>query len=106
MATDIGSCEQSDHKITLRPVIGLTEHLPKQVLEQITIQAIQTHRVLRNAAEAKCEEWRQSLSSTVCDTLGPVGIAYLTAMIDMHAQQAALSTLLEVLGYIPDVECD
>ncbi|RWJ45255.1 MAG: transcriptional regulator [Mesorhizobium sp.] len=106
MATDVISCDQCDHKTTLRAVIGLTENLPKEVLEQITIQAIQTHRLLRNAAEAKCEEWRQSLSSTVCDTLGPVGIAYLMAMIDMHAQQAALSTLLDVLGYIPDVGCD
>ncbi|RUV66914.1 transcriptional regulator [Mesorhizobium sp. M5C.F.Cr.IN.023.01.1.1] len=106
MATDIGSCEQSEHKTTLRPVIGLTENLPKRDLEQITIQAIRTHRRLRNAAEARYEEWRQSPAVAACDTVGPARIAYVTAMIDMHAQQTVLSTLLDMLGHVPSVPAD
>ncbi|RUW29974.1 MAG: hypothetical protein EOS31_12300 [Mesorhizobium sp.] len=44
--------------ITLRPVIGLTESLAKRNLEEITIEAIRTHRRLRDAAKARYEEWR------------------------------------------------
>ncbi|RUX02173.1 transcriptional regulator [Mesorhizobium sp. M2A.F.Ca.ET.037.01.1.1] len=106
MATDLGSCKQSEHKITLRPVIGLTENLPKRDLEQITVEAIRTHRRLRNTAEARYEEWRKSPAVAACDTAGPARIAHVTAMIDMHAQQTALSTLLDLLGHVPSVPSD
>ncbi|WP_454685498.1 transcriptional repressor TraM [Ancylobacter moscoviensis] len=106
MGNDTNCAAQPDQKVTLRPVVGLTEHLPKRDLEQITIQAIRTHRRLRDAAEAKYEEWRKAPPVASCDTVGPARIAYVSAMIDMHAQQTLLSTLLDVLGHVPLVPAD
>lgn len=106
MAADIASCEQPKNNITVDPVIGLTENLPKWDLEQITIQAIRTHRRLRDTAEARYEEWRQSPPVAACDTVGPARIAYLKAMIEMHAQQMVVSSLLDVLGHVPLVSAD
>ncbi|HQS46662.1 MAG: hypothetical protein B7Y12_05255 [Rhizobiales bacterium 24-66-13] len=103
MGNDQNCAVQPEHKVTLRPVVGLTEHLPKRDLEQITIQAIRTHRRLRDAAEAKYEEWRRSPPVANCESVGPARIAYVSAMIDMHAQQTLLSTLLDVLGHVPPV---
>jgi len=106
MATEKNGVVQPEYKITLRPVVGLTENLPKRDLEQITIQAIRTHRRLRDTAEAKYEEWRKLPPVAYCDTLGPERIAYVSAMIEMHAQQTVLSTLLDVLGHVPLVPAD
>lgn len=105
MVADTTSSVQ-EHKIARGPVIGLTENLPKGDLEQITIQAIRTHRRLRDTAEARYEEWRRSAPVAACDTVGPARIAYVTAMIDMHAQQIVLSTLLDELGHVPLVSTD
>ncbi|RVC87134.1 hypothetical protein EN739_34360, partial [Mesorhizobium sp. M2A.F.Ca.ET.017.03.2.1] len=55
--TQVAMCSRSK-TITLRPVIGLTESLAKRNLEEITIEAIRTHRRLRDAAKARYEEWR------------------------------------------------
>ena len=106
MGNDTNCASQPEHKVTLRPVVGLTEHLPKTDLEQITIQAIRTHRLLRDTAEAKYEEWRKAGPVTSCDSVGPDRVAYVSAMIDMHAQQTILSTLLDVLGHVPLVPAD
>ncbi|RWJ39850.1 MAG: transcriptional regulator [Mesorhizobium sp.] len=106
MDNDTNGDVQPEHKIILRPVIGLTENLPKRDLEQITVEAIRTHRRLRDTAEAKYEEWCKSPPVAGCDTAGPARIAYVTAMIDMHAQQTVVSTLLDVLGHIPLVPAD
>ncbi|WP_371349336.1 transcriptional repressor TraM [Ancylobacter sp. IITR112] len=106
MGNDTNCAVQPEHKITLRPVVGLTETLPKRDLEEITIQAIMTYRHLRDAAEAKYEEWRNAPPVSSCDTVGPARIAYVSAMIDMHVQQTLLSTLLDVLGHIPLVPAD
>lgn len=94
-------------KLTLIPVIGLTENLPKSDLEQITVEAIRSHRRLRDVAEQRYEQWRaEPPVDPAAATMGSARIAYVTAMIDMHAQQTVLSTLLDVLGYIPSVPKD
>ena len=98
---------QPEHKLVLRPVVGLTENLPTSDLEQITIQAIKTHRRLRDLAEARQDEWHAiEAGDPSAEAARSVHIAYITAMIDMHAQQTVLSTLLDVLGYIPSVPGD
>lgn len=33
-------------------------------------------------------------------------LAYVRAMIDVHAQQTVLSTLLDVLGHVPETPAD
>lgn len=103
METDTNYDVQPEHKHILRPVAGLTENLPKADLELITIEAIKTHRRLRDQAKAKFEQWRSLESLAQDGSIGAARIAYVSAMIDLHAQQTALSTLLEVLGYIPKV---
>lgn len=86
----------------LRPVVGLTENLPKKDLEHIAVEAIKTHRRLRDEAEALHAPYAE-LPPTGGDTVGSVRLAWVGAMIRMHSQQALLSTLLEVLGYVPEV---
>lgn len=98
---------QPEHKLVLRPVVGLTENLPTSDLEQITIQAIKTHRRLRDLAEVRQDEWHAiEAHDPSAKSARPARIAYVTAMIGMHAQQTVLSTLLDVLGYIPSVPGD
>lgn len=103
METDANYDMQPEHRHVLRPVVGLTENLPKADLELITVESIKTHRRLRDEAEVKFEQWR-SLEPVAQDgSIGAERIAYVSAMIDLHAQQTALSTLLDVLGYVPKV---
>ena len=98
---------QPEHKLVLRPVVGLTENLPTSDLEQITIQAIKTHRRLRDLAEARQDEWHAiEAGDPSAKAARSAHIAYVTAMIGMPAQPTVLSTLLAVLGYIPSVPGD
>ncbi|PZR94767.1 MAG: transcriptional regulator [Stutzerimonas stutzeri] len=91
-------------KTILRPIVGLTRGLPKSVLELLVVEAIRKHRYLRDLAEMRETESRQPEGSE--PIVGPAGTAYVRAMIDLHAHQTVLSTLLDVLGYIPDVPTD
>lgn len=93
------------HQQALRPVVGLAETLPKTDLEHITIEAIRKHRQLRDEAEALEASYCEPPSKTA-DTVGAARLAWVSAMIHMHAQQSLLSTLLDVLGYIPQVPDD
>jgi len=80
----------------------LAESLPKRDLEHITTEAIRTHRRLRDEAaalEASYVEQPRANDGSV----GSARLAWASAMMSMHAHQALLSTLLDVLGYIPDV---
>ncbi len=98
---------QPKQKLVLRPVVGLTENLPKRDLEWITVEAIKCHRRLRDLAEERREQCKSEPPvDPLAETSGAVRIAYIMAMIEMHAQQTVLSTLLDVLGYIPSVPAD
>lgn len=92
---------RADTKSGLRPIVGLTEALPKEILETIVVEAIHKHRYLRDIAELRHAESQTFADS---DTVGGAArIAYIRAMIDVHAQQTVLSTLLDILGYVPKV---
>ncbi len=95
----------TDHNPLLRPVIGLAENLPKKDLERITIEAIRKHRRLRDEAEFLEASYSEQPARS-SDTVGPARLAWVSAMIQVHTQQTLLSTLLNVLGYIPDVPDD
>jgi hypothetical protein len=97
---------QPEQKIILRPIIGLTENLPKGDLERITVEAIKSHRRLRDVVEERWEQCSMAPLDPLAETVGAARIAYITAMIDMHAQQTVLSTLLDLLGHIPSVSSD
>ena len=84
----------------LRPIVSLTETLLKKVLEPIVMEAMLRHRLLRDVAELRLTEVHDELPS--CEAVGSARLAFIRAMIECHAQQACLSTLLDVLGYVPD----
>lgn len=85
----------------LPPIVGLTEDLPKELLEPIVVEAIHKHRYLRDVAELRHAESRPRRGRT--EVSEQARSAYIRAMIDVHAQQTVLSTLLDVLGYVPKV---
>jgi len=91
----------TENKIVLRPLIGLLDGQPKAVVEKIVIEEIRLHRAL--AAEA--DLLHEKLVSGGPDNLSNEH-AYLSKMIAVHAQHTALSTLLDILGYIPSVPAD
>ncbi|WCK69397.1 transcriptional repressor TraM [Agrobacterium tumefaciens] len=92
-------------KVELRPLIGLTHGLPPADLEAITIDAIRTHRQLVE----KADELFQALPETYKkgkEAGGPQHARYIEASIQMHAQMSAVSTLISILGFIPEVVVD
>lgn len=88
--------------VELRPLIALTRGLPPADLETITIDAIRTHRQLVE----KADELFQALPETYKtgkEAGGPQHVRYIEASIEMHAQMSAVSTLVSILGFIPNV---
>ncbi len=90
----------SDNKLTLRPLIGLLSDQPPEEIERHVVREIEKHRRLRNDAlmvEAKID------AATDSDSAREAGQDYIQAMIAVHAQQTVVSTLLDILGYLPDM---
>lgn len=87
----------SESKLVLRPLIGLMSGLEPKEIERFVVEEIEKHRRLRDEAirlEAM-QESKEGKSET--------NRAYVSAMIAVHAQQTVVSTLLDILGYIPEV---
>ena len=97
-------CSNSEAKLLLRPIVSLTETLLKKVLEPIVMEAMLRHRLLRDIAELRLTEVHDELPG--CEAVGSARLAFIRAMIECHAQQACLSTLLDVLGYVPDMPAE
>lgn len=87
----------------LEPLIGLMRGQPQDLIESITIAEIKEHRRLLDAATS-ADAMRKEGGSDQDDRASEQ--AYLSAMIALYAQQAALSTLLDILGHIPNVPND
>ncbi|MGO6748130.1 transcriptional repressor TraM [Rhizobium ruizarguesonis] len=86
----------------LRPVIGLIRGLDTAEIEILTVNAIRLHRQLVE----KADQLFQALPAdhkTRTAVGGEQHLEYVEAMIAMHAQMNALSTLVRILGYIPHV---
>lgn len=94
----------SDARTVIGPIAGLIEKLPQKALELIVVETILRHRLLRDVAELRLAESQDD--EAVGETIGPARLAYIRAMIDCHAQQACLATLLDVLGYVPDMPAE
>ena len=91
-------------KLVLRPVIGLVQDLSPQQLEGVTIDAVVRHRGLRDQAELSQSTLERAIARQACEEeVEFARRAHIAAMIAMHAHQLALSTLLDVLGFIPDI---
>lgn len=89
----------SDSKLILRPLIGLMKDLAPEEIELHVVREIEKHRRLRDEAVF--------LEAQVDAALDPDGTreasqAYVSAMIAVHAQHTVVSTLLDILGYIPE----
>jgi hypothetical protein len=88
--------------IELRPIVGLLSTESEQVIEILAVDAIKKHRTLVDRAERLFQiaypDGRRVDKETNEDY-----IAYLAATIEMHAQMAALTKLLNALGRIPEV---
>ena len=94
-----------ERKALLRPIVGLATNLSRTDLERITVHAIKKHRLLRDIAESKELALKAlPLGGTDLDTAAAARLAYVDAMIEMHAQQTVVSTLLDVLGYVPNTK--
>ncbi|KQV39923.1 MULTISPECIES: transcriptional repressor TraM [unclassified Rhizobium] len=87
-------------KLTLRPLVGLMQGRPTDEVERHAIEEIEKHRQLRDAAR-RLEELVDTHSDPVSGS--EVERSYVSAMIAVHAQQTVVSTLLDILGYIPEV---
>lgn len=100
MLTTSAAGPVSDIKLILRPLIGLMSDQPPEEIERHVVREIEKHRRLRNDAvmlEAKVD------AATDSDTVREASQDYIQAMIGVHAQQTVVSTLLDILGYIPDM---
>lgn len=88
--------------LVLRPVIGLTRGLETAQIEALTVNAVVLHRQLVEKADqlfqALPEDYKTGKAAG-----GEQHLEYIEAMIEMHAQMAAVNTLVGVLGYIPKV---
>lgn len=90
----------SKEKLVLRPLIGLLRGLNPKEIEPFVVEEIEKHRRLRDEA-VKIE---MLLESEIEDTKRiQTNKAYISAMIAVHAQQTVVSTLLDILGYIPEM---
>lgn len=93
---------KASNTASAQSIVGLAEMLPKEILETIVVEALMRHRFLRDVAEIRLSESCDELPGA--NAVGAVRIAYIKAMIDCHAQQACLSALLDVLGYVPEMK--
>lgn len=85
-------------KIVLRPLIGLLVGQPKDMIERLTIEAISKHRCLVSEAELAYDRFKNQPGEL---EISEAHEAYFSSMIAVHAQQTVVSTLLDILGYIP-----
>lgn len=90
----------SDVKLILRPLIGLMSDQPHQEIERHAVCEIEKHRRLRGEA---VEREAAIDAATDPQSAQDATRAYIAAMIAVHAQQTVVSTLLDILGYIPNM---
>ena len=91
----------------IKPIVGLVDDLCLADLEEVTAGEIRKHRKLRYAAASLYDVWQNHAApepdvERTCEAHKE----YLVAMIALQAQQTVVSTLIEVLGYSPNVPPD
>lgn len=90
----------SDTKLILRPLIGLMSDQSPEEIERHVVREIEKHRRLRD--EAVMLEAQVDVASDP-ESAREASRSYISAMISVHAQQTVVSTLLDILGYIPEM---
>jgi len=76
-----------------QPLEEIERHVVREIEKQST--------ALRN--DARDDSKRKSMTATDSDTARKASQDYIQAMIAVHAQQTVVSTLLDILGYIPNM---
>ncbi len=92
-------------KLDLPDLLHLISELPVSDIEKLTVRAIRTYRRLIENAEKQFQELPDDYK---CGTIqgGAQHLSYIETEIQMFTQSAAVSTLIDVLGYVPDVPDD
>lgn len=90
-------------RLTITPLIGLLHGQPQEVIETLTIEEIRKHRLLIGEATA-LEQRLAELDGQ--EGRDEVELAYFSKMVALHTQQTALSTIIDILGHIPEVPGD
>lgn len=90
----------SETKLVLRPLVGLMNGVEPKEIERFVIEELEKHRRLRDEA-IRLEAIQESKATG--EAKSETNRAYISAMIAVHAQQTVVSTLLDILGYIPEV---
>lgn len=90
----------SDAKLILRPLIGLMNGQSPQMIEWHLVHEVEKYRRLREEA-SRLEAQLEAAGDQ--DSAEDTKRAFVTAMIAVHAQQTVVSTLLDILGYLPDL---
>jgi len=88
-------------KMVLRPLFGLMQGKKPSEIERYAVTEINKYRRLRDEAvglEALLEN-----ADTAEEQTCAAERAYLSAMIAVHAQQTVVSTLLDMLDYVPEL---
>lgn len=78
----------------------LVAKLPKDQIEKLTVDAIREHRAAIAQAEVAYQTWKACKVDTDTERLQQ---QYTKLMLASRAQQMIVATLVEHLGYIPDV---
>jgi TraR antiactivator len=90
----------ANDKVVLTPLRGLMAGRPLDEVERFTVAEIRKHRGLRDAASLLDDRL-----TALPDGKERMEVErdYVAAMIAMHAQHLVVSTLLDILGFIPNV---
>jgi TraR antiactivator len=84
-------------KMVLRPLIGLMRDQSPDEIERHCVEEMNRYHRLRDDAVVL----EALLASPGMSAAGEGGRAYVSAMIAVHAQQTVVSTLIDILGYVP-----
>lgn len=90
-------------KTFLRPLVGLLRGQSEDVIERLTVEEMKKHRCLVNEAELAYDRFKSKPGEL---EIAEAQEAYISSMIAVHAQQTVVSTMLDILGYIPPTLAD
>jgi hypothetical protein len=82
--------------------------MPKAELEALAVEQIREQRRLMAADEAVYEEWLCASNNpdTPADIMKSLQDEYFARQMKAEAQQEQLSSILDLLGYVPEVRDD
>ena len=83
--------------------MSLVARLSREQLESATIDAIREHRTALARVEAAHDDWQANGAKPAHASDCPLYARYTKLMMMLKAQTLVLSTLIDQLGYVPEV---